>query len=276
MLKDYVVKKPYKKISFHGEFQQELLHALPFAYWHFKNGTLKSTQSTGLTRELYFFSADHHESDESRDYQDNFNLEIPNSSHDLKLDMAKWLPVPLKQQYQNGIYLFNKPILIIANRFNTEWSQEPISYFDLEVLDTMMGLLKPQYQILYNRPPASEIVEDNSEVKELGDYLWIKENHPEVVQLTDLYRDKESMAKNYNHLQLLVYANCERFISIHGGTATLASNFGGQNIIYSRKGHEHYLKEFESVFPKLSGAQIYHVKDYQALLETIRKEYVNG
>ncbi|MEO9473979.1 MAG: hypothetical protein ABJG41_00525 [Cyclobacteriaceae bacterium] len=276
MLKDYVEKKPYKEISFHGEFQQELLHVLPFAYWHFKNGTLKRTQSTGLTTELYFFSPDHHESDEGRDYLDNFNLEIPNSSHDLKLDMRKWLPVPLKRQYQNNIYQYNKPLLIIANRFNTEWSQPPISYFDLGVLGEMFDLLQSKYQVLYNRPPAADIVEDNSEIKELGDYEWIKENYPNVIQFVDLYKYRGSEVKNYNHMQLMIYANCDKFISIHGGTATLASNFGGQNIIYSRKGHEHYLKEFENIFPKLSGAEIYHVKDYQALLETIRKKYANG
>ena len=60
-LKDYVKKAPYKTVSFQGEFQQELTFALPFAYWHYLNGTLKGTISSKFTKELYFFSPNHQE-----------------------------------------------------------------------------------------------------------------------------------------------------------------------------------------------------------------------
>jgi hypothetical protein len=52
--------------------------------------------------------------------------------------------------------------------------------------------------------------------------------------MEDLYKENKIKARNYNHFQLSVYANCEKFISIHGGTAALASCFKGSNIILSK------------------------------------------
>lgn len=269
LIHDSLIRRPYKQISFRGEFQQELLHVIPFAYWHYLNGTLKSTTSTSSTKELYFFSPSHSEVDKHRDYRDNFNVEIPNAPHDLKLIRSKWVQVPYKAYFKNTIFTYDKPLIVIANRFNTEWNQEPISYLDLSVLHQLFLILKKRYQILYNRPTADRIVNDNSEVQDLGDYSWIKENHPDVEVVNDIYDKHVNKVNNYNHLQLMIYANCSRFISVHGGTATLASCFGGDNIIFSKKGHEHYLKEFENIFPHLSNANIHHVKDYEELMKKV-------
>src|SRR4029079_16076950 len=77
--KDFYFKKKYKIIEYHGEFQQELTFVLPFAYWHFLNGTLDKTISSDNTKELYFFSTNHAEAHSKRDwiYNDE-NFEIPN------------------------------------------------------------------------------------------------------------------------------------------------------------------------------------------------------
>lgn len=272
--KDYINRKPYKEISFHGEFQQELIHVLPFAYWHYKNGTLGKTLSTKFSKELYFFSENHIEQDIPREYMDNYNLEIPNAPHDLKLDKSKWAQVPLKQYYKNEIFVYDKPLLVIANRFNTEWENEPISYFDLTMLDVILKRLVDKYQVIYNRPPATRIANDESEIHDLGDESFLNEKYPEVIQMEKLMKLHEGKeVENYNHLQLLVYANCENFISIHGGTATLASYFGGTNVIYSKKGHEHYLGEFERIFPQLSDSKIIHCKDEESLVSAVNSEY---
>ena len=50
--RDYIRKLKYKKIVYSGEFGMELQFVLPFAYWHFKNGTLESTTSAKYTKEL--------------------------------------------------------------------------------------------------------------------------------------------------------------------------------------------------------------------------------
>src|SRR3954454_2323548 len=80
--KDYYSRKKYKVIEYHGEFQQELTFVLPFAYWHFLNGTLQKTISCDDTKEIYFFSDNHEELHKKRDWLNNSkNFEFPNMTH---------------------------------------------------------------------------------------------------------------------------------------------------------------------------------------------------
>lgn len=272
LIKDYVIRKPYKVICFSGEFQQELLHAIPFAYWHHKNGTLLRTESSKFTKELYFFSPEHIEVGQvERGYKGNEDVEIPNAPHDTKLVKGKWTSVPFSEHFRNDFFGFEKELIVIANRYNTEWGKPPVSYFDLSDLAKIIEPLYEKYQIVYNRAPANQISGDNSEVLELDDEAWVKKNYPEVIFLPDLLQ--ANVAENYNHLQLLVYANCDKFVSIHGGTATLASSFGGINLIHSLEGHEHELGEFENVFPNLSGCIIKVFKDKAALVQVANQMF---
>ncbi|MCH5599037.1 hypothetical protein [Niabella ginsengisoli] len=129
--------------------------------------------------------------------------------------------------------------------------------------------MKDRYQIIYNRPQAKDIVNDNSIIYDLNELAWLKEKHPEVLYLGDMYSENKIEAKNFNHFQLCVYANCENFISIHGGTATLASYFQGKNLIFSKKGPEHYFKCYQNLYPQFSGAAIYHAKTESSLLKYV-------
>jgi hypothetical protein len=273
-IKDYLIKKQYKKISFHGEFGPELQFVLPFAYWHYKNGTLKETQSSKGMADFYFFSPDHKETPELRSNEGNYNFEMPRILYGHNYDMKKWLPVPLKEVYKNDIYVFEKPILVVANRYNMEWDGPPISFLSIEMLQFIFGALKDDYTIVYNRPGAQHITMDNSEIYELNELGWIKENYPEVVLMHDLYRENKGGAKNFNHLQLLVYANAENFISTHGGTSVLASYFKGTNIILSKHGPEHVFGCYKTLYPKLSGALIFHAKTDDELKKLIEENFI--
>jgi hypothetical protein len=82
-----------------------------------------------------------------------------------------------------------------------------------------------------------------------------------------------TIVKNFNHLQLMVYANCNHFISVHGGTSALASYFGGVNVILSKSGIEHYFKEFETIFPALSGAKILHATSEEKMFQCLSEHY---
>ncbi|MCH5599036.1 hypothetical protein [Niabella ginsengisoli] len=110
---DYIKRKKYKIIDFTGEFGNEIQYAIPHAYWHYKNGTLKQTISFGDTKELYFFSEDHLELHTERKNEGNYNFELPRILYSQDYNMEKWLPVPFKEKYKNDIYRYDKPILII-------------------------------------------------------------------------------------------------------------------------------------------------------------------
>ncbi|MGV3560308.1 hypothetical protein [Larkinella arboricola] len=131
IFKDYFVRKEYKVVNYQGEFDQELRYILPFAYWHHVNGTLEKTISCKDTKEFYFFSQNHEEKYTERLWQAGYNYyEVPNMTHSNTFDYSKWLRVPLKKQYANSIVLYNKPALIIANKYNIEWDKPPVNYLD--------------------------------------------------------------------------------------------------------------------------------------------------
>jgi hypothetical protein len=247
-----------------------LQFVLPFAYWHYKNGTLESTSSSKFTKELYFFSPQHTEEFEIRTEIGNYNYEMPRILYSQNYNMKKWLPVPLKEAYANDIYVYEKPILVIANRYNMEWDGPPISFYSVELLDYILSRLSDQYTVIYNRPRPHQITMDNSEIYELDEYDWLERNYPNVVLMEQLYKENKGNANNFNHLQLMVYANASKFISIHGGTATLASYFGGTNLIFSKKGPEHHFNCYQKLYPKLSGAKILHAKTDEQV-----KDYIN-
>jgi hypothetical protein len=141
-----------------------------------------------------------------------------------------------------------------------EWDGPPVSYFSLPLLSSMIDKLKNNYTLIYNRPNAQNITPDESLTYDLQEFDWLKTEYPEVILMEDLFKENKGNARNFNHLQLMVYANSSHFISTHGGTATLASYFGGVNLILSKRGPEHYFKCFETLYPKFSGATILHAK----------------
>ncbi len=274
LFRDYLGKKKYKVIEYYGEFQQELTFVLPFAYWHHLNGTLDKTISCKSTRELYFFSPDHEEKHEQRDWEyDAKKFEVPNMTHSLTFSFSKWKRVPLKEKYSNDVFRFAKPVLVIANKFNIEWNQAPLNFLSVPVLEKIIASLGNKYQIIYNRPLSSRIVSDNSDILDLDEYGWLREKHPEVILLEDLYLQHKSPANNFNHLQLMVYANCSHFISVHGGTAALASYFGGTNIVLSKSGVEHSFNEFSTIFPALSGARVLHARSEEDVFHYLDEYY---
>lgn len=273
IIKDYIIKSRYKEITFNGEFGTELQFALPFAYWHCKNGTLKSTSSFKFTKELYFFSTDHSETFETRSNEGNYNFEMPRILYSHDYNMSKWAPVPLKDIYANETYKFDKPILIIANRYNMEWDGPPISFYDIDTLEFIIEKLKDKYTIIYNRPRPENITMDGSDVYDMDEYAWLDANYPQVIIMENLFKENKAKANNFNHLQLLVYANASKFISIHGGTATLASYFGGTNLILSKQGPEHYFNCYQKLYPQFSNAKIVHAKSNEEVKTFVKEFY---
>ena len=88
----------------------------------------------------------------------------------------------------------------------------PISFYDIPTLQFIIETLRDKYTIIYNRPRPEHITTDNSDTYDLNEYDWLKTNFPEVILMEDLYKENKAKANNFNHLQLMVYANADRFI----------------------------------------------------------------
>lgn len=239
--------------SFFGEFGVECLNAIPYAYYLHKQEKLKSTTSVAGMSPFYYFSKNHRELQRDRWYVHNFAQTPINVINSHEFDERYWLAPPYKKVYSNSTFRFSKPVLMICNKYNSEWEHAPVNFLSLEMIEFIIENLSHKYQIIYNRYCAKN---DTSIVLPFGDFEFLKRRYPDVILMQDL-QSKTGM--NFNELQLKVYANCENFISVQGGNSVLASYFGGINCIYARKGLELKYDEFSRNYTRLSGAEIRNV-----------------
>jgi hypothetical protein len=78
--------------------------------------------------------------------------------------------VTFKNHYKNEIFAYDKPILVIADKYNIESDQPLINFIDIPTLDKIITKYKTKYQIIYNRPLSAQIVLENSAILDLNEY----------------------------------------------------------------------------------------------------------
>jgi hypothetical protein len=164
------------------EFGYELISVIPYAYYLHSKGLLKGTESGNDTEALYYFSPKHKINKTKRNFNNFKKVECPNIKiHKPKLDKTQFLVPPYKQVYsKNNPFNFDKELVIICNRHNTEWNVKPINYFDLKTLERMFDLLQDKYQVIYINVEGRPELYDNAPPEPLGDFEddWsIKNEH---------------------------------------------------------------------------------------------------
>jgi len=195
-----------------------------------------------------------------------------------------WIPPSYQEYYKNKEFVFEKPILIIQNKYNTEimkylslygkLKKIPVNYIPIELLEKIIKRYRNKYQIIYSRYTVQY---DWSKVLDYGDFDLIKKKYPDVFTIQDLAKIK---GLNFNQTQLKVYANCKRFIGVAGGGSWLCHYFGGKSLVLHimpddlygsvLKGRRHYIgtteikkqiNYYETIFPKLSNQEIAYARD---------------
>jgi len=270
------MKRPYKDIRCDTEFGPELKYYLPYAYWHYLNGTLRSTSSFKDTAPFYFFSPRHIEREGQRQWV--LDPEIPNSEdHNFSYSYRRWAQVPLRAHYQSALnFGFSKPILIVSNKFNREWNAPPVNFLSLDALSQLFDRLTPHYTVVYNRPGSDMIVVDHNDAQSFNDKTYLRRHYPNVFLAEDLYAQYRDAVTSFNHFQLALYAQCERFISVQGGNSILASYFGGTNLIFQRKGQEIFFNELDTIYPRLAGTNCIGSSSYEDLLKDVETRYLSS
>tara|TARA_R110000868_G_scaffold19400_7_gene83604 strand:+ start:14812 stop:15654 length:843 start_codon:yes stop_codon:yes gene_type:complete len=221
--------------SFH-EFGYTLGIFLPRAYDNYLNKTLGSTKGKIGSSSLFYFSPAHTEElrhvwdipSENQLIQQYYQFSQPNFTQN------GWTPPPLKLQYENSVFTYQKPILTINNKNTIEWDKGLFSYFPVDVLDMLFTKLKDYYQIVYIRPPEtneSKYQRDTGvRTTNIGDIELIRSKHPDVLYIGDVL--KEYPNKTYNEIQMMFLANSNHHISSGGGDAFIAGYFGGELLMY--------------------------------------------
>lgn len=255
------------------EFGYELISTLPYANWLHENGQLTATESAIDTKCLYFFSPNHKENSEPRSWFNTSKVKHPNINiHKSYIDKQCFSPPNLKKQYTNDKFKFEKETIVICNRVNIEWASHAINFFDIETLRTLFDLLKNQYQIIYINIEGKKEYYDNAPPIHFPDKELLQE-FPEVIDIRDLHK-KESQY-TFNELQLMIFANCQKFITMNGGHAILAAYFGGENIIMSKYGSpqarelEPQNNSFYRWYNEFGDQRVMHVEDEEKLIKKV-------
>ena len=262
--------------AYFGELGYELQLYSPFIYYLHLLGVLRKTIGPSNSAAYNYFSPNHTELTVSRhNCQGTY---VHHNPHRVPFDYSNWHPPPYKDHFKNNDFKFEKPLVIIHNKYAQEWDELPVNFIDIPTLMELAVHLKSHYTVVYIRPVphATGYSEDFSKILQFDDHEELRQQHPEVLFFHDLM--KRFHEHDYNRLQLMLHANCSHFVSVQGGNSVIASYFAGTNVIYAVKGHEvEHDEEYNELYPRLTvdpeHAVVHRVKTYTELLTFVRQHY---
>lgn len=232
---------------FNGEFGYELGMIIPYANWLAEQGLLSKTVSAPDSAPLYFFSPDHTET-QTRRRSGPGTLPLPRGIGQREIHVPKppedrWSPPNYWKRYKPKASWFDKPLLIVLNKYNVQWNlATPVNYLSLRTLDDLFSVFKRFYQIVYARSAGIETALDHREQLAFGDFELIRKRHPEVLTLQSL---TDRCGGSWNLTQLQLYSQCSRFISVQGGCSILACCFGGTTLGYTAIDPSSYTRDHQ-------------------------------
>jgi hypothetical protein len=242
-------------IDYAGEFGAELVLFLPFCNWLSNVGLLRDKQIQTYAGMGCFYTeldcAGILEKSQRR-------ASVPPQ------DRPTWLPIrnehnfddvgrspfhlypDLRQKFR-GVPLVprvgssDRPILIIHNKYNDEWSLGPIDYIPLDALDIMFKALKQEFTVVYIRhgigEPIAGYTEDHNDAAPFDDRALLS-SHPDVLCFDDLYLTHrlQGGAQDVNTFKNVLYSRCYRFISTQGGGAHHIALYSGSLLVVLHRG----------------------------------------
>lgn len=236
-----------KQLDVINEFSIELTVYISYYYYLFKKELLFDNVITtyNFMKPYYFWIPDNQikYKNEKRQFTDakNRNLPINSSEHVTDFDYRFYIPIPLKEYYQNFGKIINfqdetKETLIISNKYNQEWGDNPINFIDKNTLQVLFEKLSQKYNIIYF-----------CVIKNMNNYSY--DNNNICIFDHDLLFDKyhnviyfdEYIKKNkldYNLVKCITLAHCENYIGVQGGNSHLISFFYKKFVILHKKGGE--------------------------------------
>ena len=213
---------------------------------------------------------------EERDIFQDINPKSTYSHTRPDFTTKEWIPPSLKKKW-SGYLSFDKPTIVIQNKFAMEWNEGVFNYFSIEFLNILFNRFKNDYQFIYIRPDggSKNYYKDKNRILEFKDYEFINNNHSDVITIKDLMQENSSLT--FNHLQFAIHSTSNIHITTSGGTACIASYFGGDVFIFDSPngyGAGRGIWKTDSWLKLLSGASIHGFNDYHSLYEKLEKEII--
>jgi hypothetical protein len=258
---------------YNGEFGYEIAVMVPWAY-HWSKSCNVITKGLAGTKYLYYFSKHHEIVAGKRNH-----IPLPGGNPFGKVDphtddkhfpKSNWKMPPWNVYYKRDDIHWDKPSLMISNKYNTEWDKGPINFIPVDTLRDLLHYLSPNYHVVYVRLEHKELG-DRHEFLDLDDKSMIRNEFPNVALFDELAKDL--LPDSINLLLFSLGALCKHFISVQGGNSVLASLFGGQNIILGKMGSELGPTGDFTYYHRFSNANISVVGNETDLIAQVKQDY---
>jgi hypothetical protein len=179
-----------------------------------------------------------------------------------------WLPPPLKQIWK-GKLEFEKPVLVIQNKYTIEWCQGIFNYFPVDVLEQIFEVFQDSHTIIYIRPRGKEknYFRDDNKIVKFEDYKQNKRKFRSVLTIEDFWWKLRKL--DFNQRQFAIHACADRHISVSGGNACLAAYFGGDLIMFDSpegQGAGRGVWKTDSWLSLLGGSRVYGFNEHKPLV----------
>lgn len=252
-------------LEYIGEYGSELGVFIPFVYYLKTHGLLggrKVISYQGMRPYYYFL--------EDTEYEEKQHPRVwvhPHGRHylpaHLKSDdevfgsatvapLPEFHPPPYAAHYKSlpGLeFRAPKPLVLIQNKYNSEWGGPPVNYFSLEDLHAMVSALTPHFFVVYIRTNTLRVPgyshDHNEEASfEFHDKPMLLNAFPkDFVIIEDLLHAYHTTF-DFNTLKCVLQAHAFATISTIGGFNYYDAFFPSRHIIFRRDAPPQYNLDF--------------------------------
>eukprot|EP00929_Paragymnodinium_shiwhaense_P005668 TRINITY_DN10792_c0_g2_i2.p1 TRINITY_DN10792_c0_g2~~TRINITY_DN10792_c0_g2_i2.p1 ORF type:complete len:613 (-),score=86.47 TRINITY_DN10792_c0_g2_i2:501-2339(-) len=213
-----------------------------------QKGDLGNTSSLPGMEPWYFFNLGRHTIVNAGSRRWTPDLETPHIGPWRIPHATTWVPPPYQCAFQEAWLRSDKPIVVIQNKYSTEWGSSPRDFFSTHALYRLFNYFEGHMQVVYIRTTKALFgmsVHDSSTPLELPDFAMIELAFPRVITLDNLVEAASSQMQDrhviprptlVNTLIMGVLAAAAKVVTLQGGDAAMAMYFCQENLMFLNKG----------------------------------------
>lgn len=281
-------------VEYTGEYGIEVATFVPFIHYLKKTGMvgLKVLTYRGMRPYYYFLDDDDIDFKEKRRIWIHPSIRVffpPHLRNDddlfrIKQSKPAFFEPPLfYEHYKQFPELFpGKRLILIQNKYNSEWGGPPVNFMDTALLDSMLKIINKEYKIIYlrtNELRIKEYSDDDNEAMsfKLDDKDMIQTKYNNVILIEDLLNQQPY---DFNTLKCILHSQATATISTIGGFNFFSAYFPCKHIIYKVDTPPTYCKEFyqnqhDMLRDGRETNEITFITDKQCLLEEISDKFAD-